>query len=100
MIKRFFAIAIVMFLTLAVHAQRFDWVRSYSGPEYSDGAAANEIFGSVMDREGNIYILGQFIGDAQWDDDTSILPFSARRNRSAVIAKFSPDGEMVWHKEL
>ena len=29
MIKRFFAIAIVMFLTLAVHAQRFDWVRSY-----------------------------------------------------------------------
>ena len=100
MIKRFFAIAIVMFLTLAVQAQRFDWVRSYSGPEYSDGAAANEIFGSVMDREGNIYILGQFIGDAQWDDDTSILPFSARRNRSAVIAKLSPEGEMVWHKEL
>ena len=100
MIKRFFAIAIVMFLTLAVQAQRFDWVRSYSGPEYSDGAAANEIFGSVMDREGNIYILGQFIGNAQWDDDTSILPFSARRNRSAVIAKLSPEGEMVWHKEL
>ena len=100
MIKRFFAIAIVMFLTLAVHAQRFDWVRSYFGPEYSDGAAANEIFGSVMDREGNIYILGQFIGNAQWDDDTSILPFSARRNRSAVIAKLSPEGEMVWHKEL
>ena len=100
MIKRFFAIAIVMFLTLAVQAQRFDWVRSYFGPEYSDGAAANEIFGSVMDREGNIYILGQFIGNARWDNDTNILPFSARRNRSAVIAKLSPEGEMVWHKEL
>ena len=100
MIKRFFAIAIVMFLTLAVHAQRFDWVRSYYGPEYPDGAAANEILGSVVDGEGNIYILGQFIGNAQWDNDTSILPFSARRNRSAVIAKLSPEGEMVWHKEL
>ena len=100
MIKRFFAIAIVMFLTLAVHAQRFDWVRSYYGPEYPEGGAANELYGSVMDREGNIYILGHFIGNARWDNDTNILPFSARRNRSAVIAKFSPDGEMVWHKEL
>ena len=78
----------------------FDWVKSYFGPDYEDGAAANEIFGSAIDSEGNIYILGQFIGNARWDDDTSILPFSAHRNRSAVVAKFSPDGQLVWHKEF
>lgn len=83
----------------------FDWVRSYFGPDYPDGGApANEIFGSVLDSKGNVYILGQFIGNAHWDngmdDNSRILPFSAHRNRSAVIAKISPDGETVWHKEF
>lgn len=27
----------------------FDWVKSYFGPDYEDGAAANEIFGSAID---------------------------------------------------
>ena len=100
MIKRFFAIAIVMFLTLAVHAQRFDWVRSYYGPEYPDGAAANEILGSVVDGEGNIYILGQMIGNARWDDERSIMPISAHRNRIGVVAKLDREGERVWQGEL
>ena len=100
MTKKVFALAIVVFLSLAAHAQHFDWVRSYFGPEYPNGYAANEIFSSVLDREGNLYILGHFIGDAQWDNNTEILPFPAQRNRSAVVAKFSPDGEIVWHKEF
>lgn len=84
---------------------RFDWVRSYFGPDYPDGGApANEIFGSVIDSKGNVYILGQFIGGARWDngmdDNSRILPFSAHRNLSAVLAKISPNGETVWHKEF
>ena len=92
-------LAATMFTT-ALHAQHFDWMRSYFGPDNNDGTPANEVLGSVMDSEGNVYILGQFIGSARWDDDTGILPFSAHRNQSAVIAKFSPTGEMLWHKEL
>ena len=36
-----------------VNSGVFEWVRSYYGPEYPDGAAANEILGSVVDGEGN-----------------------------------------------
>ena len=93
-------LAATMFST-ALHAQgHFDWVKSYFGPDHQGGGAANEIFGSVQDHDGNVYILGQFIGGAKWDDGTDILPFSAHRNRCAIIAKFTPQGEMVWHKEL
>ena len=93
-------LAATMFTT-ALHAQgHFDWVKSYFGPDHQGGGAANEIFGSVQDHDGNVYILGQFIGGAKWDDGTDILPFSAHRNRCAIIAKFTPQGEMVWHKEL
>lgn len=101
--KYIFLVAFVVF-AFSSKAQGFDWVRSYYGPDNSDGTPVNEILGSVMDSEGNVYILGQFIGGAHWDggtDETSgILPFSAQRNRSTLIAKYSPNGDLVWHKEL
>jgi len=99
--KRLLLILIICLSSLSAHAQHFDWVRTYTGPEFSNGYAANEIYGSVMDIGGNVYILGHFIGGANWDDNSDIIPLSSvHRNRSAVVAKFSPDGEIVWHKEF
>ena len=99
--KRLLLILIICLSSLSAHAQHFDWVRTYTGPEFSNGYAANEIYGSVMDISGNVYILGHFIGGANWDDNSDIIPLSSvHRNRSAVVAKFSPDGEIVWHKEF
>ena len=101
MTRKTLAFALFALLAITAHAQRFDWVRTYTGPEFSNGYAANEIYGSVMDIGGNVYILGHFIGGANWDDNSDIIPLSSvHRNRSAVVAKFSPDGEMVWHKEF
>lgn len=99
--KKVILVAILTIISLTAHAQHFDWVRTYTGPEFSNGYAANEIYGSVMDIGGNVYILGHFIGGANWDDNSDIIPLSSvHRNRSAVVAKFSPDGEIVWHKEF
>ncbi len=56
----------------------FDWVRSYFGPDYPDGGApANEIFGSVLDSKGNVYIL----------DHLCILPCGHRPARHAAETK-------------
>ena len=93
-------LAATMFTT-ALHAQgHFDWVKTYYGPDFQDGAVANEIFGSEMDSEGNVYILGQFLRGARWDNGSEIMPFSEQRKRGALIAKFSPSGDLLWHKEL
>lgn len=44
---------------LTAHAQRFDWVKTYSGPDL-DGSETNNIVGSFVDAEGNFYFLGEF----------------------------------------
>jgi len=100
MARKTLTFALLALMAITAHAQHFDWVRSYYGPDFLDGAVANEIFGSVMDREGNVYILGQFFRGARWDDESGIMPFSEQRKRGALIAKFSPNGNLLWHKEL
>ena len=58
------ALSAMLLMVPIAHAQHFDWVKTYSGPDRQDQTPANEIVGSVMDREGNLYILGQFIPGA------------------------------------
>ena len=65
MTRKTLTFALFALLAITASAQHFDWVRSYYGPNNSDGTPVNEILGSVMDRDGNVYILGQFIGSAR-----------------------------------
>ena len=98
----FLAILILnsQFLILnSLHAQHFDWVKTYTGPNDNDGLPSNEIIESVADSEGNLYILGEFTKGADIDG-TDLLPISADNNRSVVIAKISPLGNLVWHKSI
>ena len=97
--KKRLLLAFLALTTLTAHAQHFDWVKTYSGPDRQDQTPANEIVGSVMDREGNLYILGQFIPGASIDG-MHLLPITGNRNLSTFIAKFSPSGDMLWHKTV
>ena len=93
--------AALILLSLPSHAQYFDWVKSYSGQDPAGGGVANEPVGIVHDSEGNIYYLGQF-GVGAGIDTTHFLPIAPSgpgiNTAGAVIAKFSPAGEMLWHK--
>ena len=57
--KRVILLAAFVVLSLAAHAQHFDWVKTYTGPDISD-MTTNKIVGSCVDNEGNLYILGEF----------------------------------------
>ena len=98
MIKRFFAIAIVMFLTLAVQAQRFDWVRTFSGPPLNTEDIHRPV-SSVTDTEGNIYLIGEFTPGARIGN-SELLPIAGANNMCALIAKFTSSGELAWHKAI
>ena len=97
-------LAATMFST-ALHAQgHFDWVKSYNGvPDHNHRTDINTIVGSVADSDGNLYILGEFTPGAQIDG-TDLLPFapygSDCRTQGVVIAKLSPDGQLLWHKSI
>ncbi len=101
MARKTLTFALLALMAITAHAQRFDWVKSYSGQDPAGGGVANKPVGIVHDSEGNIYYLGQF-GVGAGIDTTHFLPFapsgSGTRTAGAVIAKFSPSGEMLWHK--
>ena len=79
----------------------FEWVKGYGTSE--NGAC--HITGSVTDSVGNLYILGQFRNDSEWGTGWSaerLLPMAPYGphpyNGNVIIAKISPEGEIVWKK--
>ena len=103
----FLAILILnsQFLILnSLHAQGFEWVRTYTGAEVTSGVTTNQLIGSCVDSAGNLYILGEFSPQAQLCG-TNLLPFevietSRPRWQGVVIAKISPSGELLCGRAL
>lgn len=99
--KTIWLTALIILPIFSAHAQRFDWVKTYSGQDPFGGGYANEPVGIVHDSQGNIYYLGHF-GVGAGIDTTHFLPFAPSgpgiNTSGTVIAKFSPSGEMLWHK--
>ena len=95
---------LLVFLTLtgmSMQAQRFEWANG------SSADVGCHITGSVTDSLGNLYILGAFRNDSEWGtgwDAERLLPIAPYGpwpdNVNTIIAKISPDGEMVWKKVI
>ena len=97
-IKRAFWLAAMTVLSLTTHAQHFDWVKSYTGTDRPN-QVDNWIVGSVTDRDGNLYVLGQCASNASLDG-ISLVPFSWPSHECILIAKFSPAGDVLWYKTI
>ena len=83
----------------------FEWVKGYGTTDPNHGAC--HITGSVADSLGNLYILGAFRNDSEWGtgwDAERLLPMAPYGpnpdNSNVIIAKISPEGEMVWKKVI
>ena len=98
--KIILALIAVLNMTATTMAQttptcRFDWAEGYSSTGEN-----GYIKGTVTDSVGNLYILGAFSGFPSWGD-TTMMPISHDLMPiGTVIAKISPDGEMLWRKAL
>lgn len=79
-------------------AQHFEWVRGFAPGENV------AIVGSVVDSVGNLYILGSINFNTRWEDSIRLLPVTprgyAQDGGDVLIAKISPDGDLVWHKVI
>ena len=88
-------LALLALTAFTVRAQHFDWA------EGSSSTGENGcIKGTVTDSVGNLYLLGAFSGFPSWGD-TTLMPISHDlMSIGTVIAKISPDGEMLWRKVI
>ena len=93
--KHFLLLPILLAASLPAFSQHFDWVKTFVGQDVNH-RRSNEIVGSVVDSEGNLYILGHF-GPSADMDGMNLLPVTTTK-RSVLIAKISTQGELLWHK--
>ena len=100
--KRIIPIVFFLLMLLPAHAQNFEWVRDYSGIDRSGvtvSSGGSYVVNSFVDSEGNCYILGRMARDATYNGEL-LAPVSNPTREGTLIAKFSPNGEMVWHKAI
>ncbi|MBR4230346.1 MAG: T9SS type A sorting domain-containing protein [Bacteroidales bacterium] len=89
--KRLIIIALLLCAAMA-QGQRFEWAKGYDS-SHEDAY----IKGSVTDSLGNLYILGNIHWDSDWDT-IWLMPHLNTQNTMVMVAKISPEGEMVWRK--
>lgn len=96
--KSILLIVLMLLASAQSFAQHFDWVRGYAP---GDNVA---IVGSVTDSVGNLYILGSINFNTCWENGSRLLPITpygyAADDGDMLIAKVSPEGDLVWHKVI
>lgn len=67
-------------------------VGSDAGPSEARDVAA--------DAAGNSYVAGYFSGTADFDPGPGTYPLTARGGTDAYVAKYAPDGSLVWARRM
>ena len=96
--KTIWLIALIILPIFSAHAQRFDWVKTFTGPSLNTDDVHRPV-SSVTDSDGNIYIIGQFTPGARIEG-IDLLPITGANRMCVLIAKFTPSGNMAWHKSI
>ena len=91
-----FNVIIATLFSSSVHAQQFEWTKSYTGSSVN----SCEIAGSFADKKGNLYFLSRFAGDVEINGIMFASPLLSSDKYCMVLGKLSPTGELIWHKTL
>lgn len=74
-------------------AGNFIWVKQLGGPGWE------ECHDIDIDRDGNIYLTGFFLGGADWDPSAAIYPLTSSSGGDAFICKLDSSGNFVWARQ-
>ena len=73
---------------------RFVWAKAMSGNSYSSGN------GIALDRSGNVYITGHFMGTVDFDPGPDIYNKTSEGIRDIFVSKLNSNGDFVWVKTM
>lgn len=79
-----------IFLVRYTHDGRIVWAKGFGGDD--DDAGLN----LAVDRTGNVYVTGEFEGNADFDPGDTSTEIRARGDEDVFVAKFAPGGDARW----
>ena len=98
LMKKTIIIALLTLVATICQAQRFEWAKGFEVEH-----EGKPIVGGITDSLGNLYILSQCDALSSWGD-VDFIPSSNDLTKDlpidVVIAKISPEGEIVWKKVI
>ncbi|MBQ4442714.1 MAG: T9SS type A sorting domain-containing protein [Bacteroidales bacterium] len=108
-IPLFFAILATLFITLAASAQgEWKWANYWTGNDdpLNSTNPYNYIVRTAFDDDGNVYVFGNFGGNARIYDQNqssyfcSQVSIIAANTPGTVLAKFDVNGNLLWEKVI
>lgn len=82
-------------LTVSSQTPVFEWVNQLGGPD-SDSPQQDIGFDLVTDAAGNVYVTGNYSSTGDFDPGPGQFTFTSNGASDAYIAKYDPDGNLVW----
>ncbi|MBK9961648.1 MAG: T9SS type A sorting domain-containing protein [Saprospiraceae bacterium] len=77
-----------------VYAQIFQWVNGF-------GSAGDDTgYGTTLDKNGNLYTVGQFTGTVDFDPGPGVFQLSSVGDRDIFISKMDDKGNFIWAKSI
>ena len=70
------------------------WANFAGGDKYDYGEDL------VFDEIGNVYVMGRFQEDVDFDPGVGVQMFSCAGSQDIFIQKFNPAGELIWAKAI
>ena len=96
LMKKTIIIALLALVATICQAQRFEWVKGFEVEH-----EGKPIVGGITDSLGNLYILSFIDALSSWGEE-SLIPAIGGSSKdlgsNVLIAKISPEGEIVWKK--
>ena len=96
--KKTIIIALLVLVATITQAQRFEWAKGF---EVENNGS--RFVGGITDSLGNLYILSIMDALSSWGDE-DLMPPIGKTVKSlpcdVLIAKISPEGELVWKKVI
>ncbi len=83
-----------IFISKLDAAGNFIWAKQIGGAGWVE---CNAI---TVDRNGNIYITGSFLGTVDFDPSAATLDLTATGDINIFICKFNTSGNLVWAKQI